>query len=161
MRNYDRIYNIDQEEVMQNFSYSFGKLYYKSNNKLAGCIDKNSGYRKISFKNKRYMEHSIIWIYFNGKIPEGYLIDHINCIRSDNNIENLRLANRSDSNAYRKFGKGYSYNKSSKKWQVRIKKDGIINYGGSYETEDQAKDKAVDLKKELHGDFSNHSIFNI
>lgn len=33
----------------------------------------------------------MIWEAFNGKIPEGYEIDHINTIRNDNRLENLRL----------------------------------------------------------------------
>jgi hypothetical protein len=158
MRNYDKIYDLKQDEVLEAFLYLEGRLYYRSNSKLAGTLDKNSGYRKISLNNKRYMEHSIIWIYFNGCIPKGYIIDHINCIRSDNNINNLRLANRSDSNSYRRFGKGYSYSKTTNKWNVIVKKNGVIHYGGSYSDEDQAKAKAIELKKELHGDFSNHNI---
>lgn len=35
--------------------------------------------------------HRIIWEAFKGKIPEGYEIDHINTIRNDNRLSNLRL----------------------------------------------------------------------
>ena len=35
--------------------------------------------------------HKIIWEAFKGKIPKGYQIDHINTIRNDNRLENLRI----------------------------------------------------------------------
>lgn len=35
--------------------------------------------------------HKIIWEAFKGKIPKGYEIDHINTVRNDNRLENLRL----------------------------------------------------------------------
>lgn len=46
-----------------------------------------SGYVATSFG----MIHRLIWEAFKGKIPEGYEIDHINTVRNDNRLENLRL----------------------------------------------------------------------
>lgn len=46
-----------------------------------------TGYAQTSFG----LIHRIIWETFKGKIPEGYEIDHINTIRNDNRLENLRL----------------------------------------------------------------------
>lgn len=59
---------------------------YKENGKEIGSVNKN-GYVVTSYG---YI-HRIIWETFNGKIPEGYEIDHINTIRNDNRLENLRL----------------------------------------------------------------------
>lgn len=42
------------------------------------------------------MEHRFIWEAFNGEIPEGMEIDHINTNRSDNRLENLRLVSSSE-----------------------------------------------------------------
>lgn len=42
------------------------------------------------------MAHRIVWEMHYGKIPEGFEIDHINHIRSDNRIENLRIVSRSE-----------------------------------------------------------------
>lgn len=35
-------------------------------------------------------EHILKWVYFNGEIPEGYEIDHLNGDKQDNRLENLR-----------------------------------------------------------------------
>lgn len=57
----------------------------------------------------------------NGDIPEGYEIDHINHIRDDNRIENLRLVRKKDNQ------KNLSKNKRNKTGLtgVTITKDGL------------------------------------
>lgn len=67
-----------------------------------GCVDKVQGYRKGMIKRKSYREHRLIWIWHNGDIPKNLLIDHINGIRGDNRIENLRLVTVSQNQNNRK-----------------------------------------------------------
>lgn len=40
--------------------------------------------------------HRLVWEAFNGTIPEGMQIDHINTVRDDNRIENLRVVSSKD-----------------------------------------------------------------
>lgn len=49
------------------------------------------GYHETSLDGKGYMVHRIIWELFNGKIPEGLIIDHKDGDPSNNRIENLKL----------------------------------------------------------------------
>lgn len=55
----------------------------------------NDGYLRIRcvVNNKllQKMVHRIIYETFIGEIPNGYEIDHINAIKSDNRLENLRV----------------------------------------------------------------------
>jgi hypothetical protein len=84
------------------FRYEDGKLYWlprenhnhfnsRNAGKEAGFIKKSTGYRQVTFRPKVYLAHRIIWEMHNGKIPDGYEVDHINANRSDNRIENLQL----------------------------------------------------------------------
>lgn len=65
-----------------------GKNYWK---------DKSSGY----YRNAQVKPHSLhrqVWIYHNGEIPKGLVIDHINRNKDDNQIDNLRIVTHSVNN---------------------------------------------------------------
>ena len=57
-----------------------------------GSLDKD-GYLIIKIKKRQYKAHRLVYAYFNGKFP-AHEIDHINRIRTDNRIENLRDVKR-------------------------------------------------------------------
>lgn len=61
---------------------------------VAGSIDTSDGYWKIHGLGYHYKVHRLVWYMYNGKIPDGFMIDHINGNRSDNRIINLRLVTR-------------------------------------------------------------------
>jgi len=150
-RKYDRHIEIDRQELLEYFTYTDGLLYNKKGVR-AGGLDKTSGYRKVSFKNKRYMEHIIIWLMFYDEIPSGYVIDHINYISDDNRIENLRLASRSQSNQHRRGYKNYYLNKDNK-YFVRVYLNRTPHVRGDFLTEKEAIEAARQLRMELFGDF--------
>ena len=58
---------------------------------VAGCINSDK-YATLMIGRKHYSSHRIIWVLFNNKeIPRGYVINHIDCNPSNNNINNLEL----------------------------------------------------------------------
>lgn len=69
-------------------------IYYWNKNKdklMQRTISKDRcGYLRVSTKIGLKMVHRIIYETFVGPIPDGMEIDHINTIRTDNRLENLR-----------------------------------------------------------------------
>lgn len=92
--------------------------------------------------------HRIIWVHVNGPIPDGLEIDHINGVRHDNRIGNLRLVNRGQNNQNRLNArkdnttsgiKGVSLHKQSNRWRVRIRAGAEQMHIGMYDTLDAAR----------------------
>ena len=55
----------------------------------------NNGYYQVGLTKqaikKTYYVHRLVWEAFNGTIPEGLQVNHINEIKTDNRLENLNL----------------------------------------------------------------------
>jgi hypothetical protein len=91
------------------------------NEKPAGHLSFN-GYLQIGFKGKLYYGHRLAWYLHYGAWPKNH-IDHINGIRNDNRIINLRDVTSKDNNFNKKSHrdktvKHYSFDKSKKVWEV-------------------------------------------
>lgn len=61
---------------------------------VAGTVDFN-GYIAMGVDNRRYYAHRLAWLYVFGYYPPEDT-DHINEIKTDNRIVNLRCASRSE-----------------------------------------------------------------
>ena len=61
----------------------------------AGTLDAATGYRSVGFGGKSIKEHRLAWLLYYGKWPT-LLIDHINQVKSDNRIVNLREVTNSE-----------------------------------------------------------------
>ena len=104
--------DINQQFLKSHFGYSetLQGLYWikpvskyanpKIGNGIRAGGNDSIGYRIVSIFGKPHKEHRLVWIYHNGNIPEGMQIDHINRIRNDNRIQNLRLATYSSIPAF-------------------------------------------------------------
>lgn len=67
----------------------------------AGSLS-GDGYWQVWFRGKNWKLHRLLWIFRNGPIPEGKIIDHINGDKLDNRAENLRLCDHSQNARNRK-----------------------------------------------------------
>ena len=121
---------------------------------------KTHGYLEVRIKNKVYRLHSLAWLYCYGFIPDQ--LDHINGIRDDNRIENLRDVSQSINNkntAKRKNNTsgftGVYYFKRLSKWAAKIVSDGKQIHIGCFDTPEEANEARL---KELHkfGFHQNH-----
>lgn len=92
------IENVEKKEL-DNYSkytfYSDGKIWSKSSGKFLERLPDNQGYIKSVFVNdlnerKDWSIHRIIATCFIPKIKNKPYVDHINGIRHDNRVENLR-----------------------------------------------------------------------
>ena len=85
--------------------------------------------------------------------PENHpTVDHLNCNKLDNRVENLRWANRTTQQRNRSSSKGYSWNKAASKWVASISIDRRHKYLGSFDTEAEARSAYVGAHNLLFGD---------
>jgi hypothetical protein len=149
------------EELKKIFTYTDGKLIWNidrsdkvKSGRIAGTLKKN-GYIQINYNQKLYLAHRLIFLYHNGYIPKS--IDHINGIRNDNRIENLRECNQQQ-NLFNKRPYGYSKYKGVYKCKNGFKSQIMYNsklmYLGYYKTEKEAAIAYNKAALELHKDFA-------
>ena len=84
------------------------------------------GYIVIEIDSERYQAHRLAWLYMYSEWPKDQ-IDHINGIKVDNRIENLRDVTNSENHKNMRMLKnntsgiiGVTWNKKSKRWQAQI-----------------------------------------
>ncbi|AWC25407.1 putative NHN endonuclease [Aminobacter sp. MSH1] len=113
---------------------------------VAGCIN-GEGYRLICVDRKLRGGHRLIWAYINGPIPVGMQVDHINGVRDDNRLENLRLVTNTENQRNSSMPRnnksgvlGVSWHKGTLKWRAQISLDGRRKYLGSFGTLAAASD---------------------
>jgi DNA-binding transcriptional ArsR family regulator len=56
----------------------------------------SSGYLCVKTEKVYCYEHRILWELHNGKLPDGFVIHHLNGIKNDNRIENLTIMTLSE-----------------------------------------------------------------
>lgn len=123
---------------------------------VAGTIT-NTGYRRIKILGKLFLAHRIAWFISYGFWPKDQ-IDHINGVRNDNRIENLREADASLNLQNRKYGTGkhscgllgITWHKRDKKWQASIRKNKKVFYIGYFDTKEEAYLAYVNAKRRMH-----------
>ena len=71
-------------------SLKFGKVRILKQRK------NEKGYVYVSLQTKSCRVHRLIWKAFNGKIPDGYEVNHINEDKTDNRLCNLNLMTRKE-----------------------------------------------------------------
>jgi hypothetical protein len=121
---------------------------------VAGNTNK-TGYVTIGLCKKVYKAHRLAWLYTYGSWPDG-LIDHINGVKSDNRLFNLRVVNETgNSENVRKPNKR---NKSGfmgviwhqNKWRANITVNKKTKWLGDYATPEEAHAAYLGAKRLHH-----------
>lgn len=143
------------------------KLYRCKNQKSigdeAGSRNKK-GYYILGFNNRLYFVHRIVFFLHYNNCPN--IIDHIDNNPSNNKIENLRAANKSENQHNRKINKN---NKSGCKglniltstsgkeyWHCKINNKYAYFRKDSPNSRQLAEQWLIDNRENLHGNFTNH-----
>jgi hypothetical protein len=150
-----------------------GKLYWRDrpgqrawNSRHAGrealIYLSSDGYRRGAILGRNFQAHRVIWAMVYGEWPPEQ-IDHINGVRSENRIDNLRHVTQAQNKA--NGGKRPGRNPTSRfigvervaatgKWGATVPFRGKRNWCGTFATEEAAA-RARDAKAlELRGEFA-------
>lgn len=149
-----------------------GKLFWLDNEDMPTCwrvkhagkealTAYSNGYRVGTILKKRRKAHRVAWALHYGEWPSDE-IDHINGVKDDNRIENLRNVSRTENNQNHKKR---STNKSgvmgverweqTKKWRVRITVSGLRKHIGYFDCIGQAIKARLEAER-LYGFHPNH-----
>lgn len=148
--------NIDY--ILRNFDYNpeTGELLrvHSGGERIPSGTECN-GYMRTCINGKLYYNHRIAWAHYYREQPPEY-IDHINRVRTDNSIKNLRACTLSQNQYNRKIGKnnttgyiGVSLHKKTGKYIATIYKNSKPIYIGLYKTPEEAADAYERKKAEL------------
>lgn len=119
-------------------------------------------YIQVSICNRVYKAHRVIWAWHTGEWPTDE-IDHINGDPSDNRIENLRPASRTENAINRGVqsnntsgATGVSWCRKRKMWRSFIGVDGAFIHIGYFQDKNDARDAYSEASARYHGSYSRH-----
>lgn len=136
-------------------SDSLGRVYNRASKKKTA-----QGYIQIRIGAKYYLAHRVAWYLHYGYWPKE--VDHINGIKTDNRITNLREVMRSDNGCNKPKQsnntsgyKGVSFHKETGKYQAKITRHGKTTNLGLHETAESAGLAYQLAARQLHGEFAH------
>jgi hypothetical protein len=127
-----------------------GKIYSRFGKEIIG---KNAyGYIQIQLylDNKKYklFGHQFAWYYINKECVD--CLDHINGIKDDNRICNLRNVTYQQNQMNMIKAKGYYFDKQINKWRGHIRINYKKTHLGLFETEEDARNAYIEAKEKYH-----------
>lgn len=126
-------------------------------NKLIAGTDDGAGYLQIRLMKKNYRLHRLAWFYVHGYYPIGQ-IDHLNGVRSDNRLCNLRVVALAENNQNKHNVRsdsesgisGIRKRKDTGKWQAQITVNKKQRSLGCFTTPEAAQAAFLAAKKQFH-----------
>ena len=142
-------------------NYKYDKdtgILYGKYGKPIGSVN-HHGYLMSRIDGKSQSVHRYVYMMVSGRdIPEGYQVDHINGIKTDNRWSNLRLVTQTDNMKNMKLFRnnksgvtGVRFDRTRSRWKVTLSNDTL----GYYKTFEDAVD-ARRLAEKEHNYHINH-----
>ena len=154
-----------QDQLKEMFEYHHdGYLIYKigrgkmQKGDKAGNVNQN-GYKNIKIYSHLYKEHRLIYFMHYGYLPK--YIDHIDCDKLNNKIENLREVNYSQNNLNsslrkdNKLGiKNVSWCSTHERYRVSMNVNQKIRSLGYFRDLELAELVAIESRDLYHGEYA-------
>ena len=141
-----------------NFTRLITVKYNAIKGSVAGSISTN-GYLRIRIRNKYYLSHRLAWLYVYGCWPTQF-VDHINGVKTDNRINNLRQAEGSQNyyntgmRSHNTSGaKGVSLHARTGRWKARCSVNKREFHLGLFDTVSEASAAYEEFAREHFGEF--------
>jgi hypothetical protein len=151
--------NLSAARLRELLDYAPDTGLFRSNGKTVGFLVPPKNYMRVLVAGRQRLAHRLAWLYVHGEWPAGQ-IDHINGIKTDNRIANLRCVtaehNMQNARSARSSNKSCGLlgvtmqKKSGKKWVAQISAKGVNRYLGRYDTPEEAHVAYVEAKRRLH-----------
>ena len=154
--------DVTQEELKcrLNYNQGSGKFFWLVDDSIAGYVC-GTGYVSITLNGRSYRADRLAWLYVHGHMPKNQ-IDHINGIRSDNRIINLRDVTGAENCKNSKIAsnntsgfKGVEWIPSRNKWRALITSKGKKINVGSHSCKIDAVAAVMKARRE-YGFHKNH-----
>lgn len=104
-------------------------------------------YSQVRLMNggKKYSRniHKLVWVAFNGQVPDGFVIDHKDNDRRNNGLSNLRIITQSQNLVayHRRIGNRGTIGKSGNRYSARVSMNGKRVYLGIFDTHEMAREE--------------------
>ena len=102
----------------------------------------------IEYSHRKFFEHRMVYLYHNPNMDQSLSIDHINGIKDDNRIENLRLVTYQENSFNRSNVIGFSWARGG--WRTYIVADNKYINLGNYDNKLDARAAYLRAKKKYH-----------
>ena len=143
---------LEYREALELFRYDYetGVLYWRwrNSNRVPKTLEagtqrksNSDGYRQVNIKGKKYKVHRIVMLMCYGFYGEGLEVDHINHVRNDNRLVNLRFVTHGENSKNKSVSSksttgvtGVCFSKAHRKYIAQIKVDWETIYLGIFDT---------------------------
>lgn len=134
---------IDAFRSLFDYTPETGILSHKGDYKPITEDTSAEGYLRVRVNGRLHAVHRIAWGICHGSMPS--MLDHINGIRHDNRLENLRVATNAENSMNRRPNttkcltlKGVSFHRRSKTYRARIMVNRSSHWLGQFKCQELA-----------------------